>query len=219
VRRRTTRAALLALVAAALAPAAAAGRTPLDGPPVPPLVGPVAPPSLAVGAPWDGRLRRGVLLPAWGPGFVTWDAVRRRAPNRAWRRWGTDRLVATLEDVAATWALDHPGAPPLLVGDLSRRHGGPFGARFGGLGHASHQNGLDADVSYPRSDRLLRAPRRPSQVDRAQAQDLVDRFVAAGAQKVFVGPSLALRGPRRVVVRLVHHDDHLHVRLPPAPRT
>ena len=36
----------------------------------------------------------------------------------------------------------------------------------------------------------------------------------AGAVNVFVGPSLDLRGPRDVVTPLVHHDDHLHVRLP-----
>ena len=223
MRRRTARAALLALVATVLAPAAAPGRAPLDGPPVPPAAPPVpAPPH----RPRSPRARRGTAAcatacscPPGAPASSTWDAVLRRAPNRAWRRWGTDRLVATLQDVAALWAVDHPGAPPLLVEDLSRRHGGPFGERFGGLGHASHQNGLDADVSYPRRDGLVRAPWKPSQVDRLEAQDLVDRFVAAGAQKVFVGPRLRLRGPRRVVVPLVHHDDHLHVRLPPAPRT
>ena len=56
---------------------------------------------------------------------------------------------------------------------------------------------------------------RPAQVDLALAQDLVDRFVAAGAVKVYVGPHLALHGPRRVVSPLVYHDDHLHVRLSP----
>jgi hypothetical protein len=30
---------------------------------------------------------------------------------------------------------------------------------------------------------------------------------------VFVGPSLGLRGPPRVVQELAHHDDHLHVRI------
>ena len=45
--------------------------------------------------------------------------------------------------------------------------------RFGGLGHVSHQNGLDADVYYPRMDGLERRPYRPSQVDRALAQDLL----------------------------------------------
>jgi hypothetical protein len=34
---------------------------------------------------------------------------------------------------------------------------------------------------------------------------------------VFVGPSLGLRGPRRIVSPLVHHDNHLHVRLAPGP--
>ena len=44
--------------------------------------------------------------------------------------------------------------------DLSRTHGGKFGRNFGGLGHASHQNGLDADILYPRKDGTERA--RPS---------------------------------------------------------
>jgi murein endopeptidase len=170
--------------------------------------------SRALGAPWAGRLLDGVQLPEAGLGFVSYDAVRRRMPNRPWRRWGTEELVDLVQDVTGAFAIRHPDAPPLLVGDLSRPYGGEFGRRFGGLGHASHQNGLDADVSYPRRDGLLRSPRRPGQVDRALAQDLVDRFVAAGAEKVFVGPRLGLTGPRRVVVPLVHHDDHLHVRIP-----
>jgi hypothetical protein len=45
------------------------------------------------------------------------------------------------------------------------------------------------------------------------AQDLVDRFVAAGAIKVFVGPKLNLKGRKNVVVPLIYHDDHLHVRV------
>ncbi len=91
--------------------------------------------------------------------------------------------------------------------------GGPFGREYGGLGHLSHQNGLDVDLYYPREDGLEREPWRPGLVDRALAQDLVDRFVAADARLVFVGPRLGLEGPRRIVQPLVHHDDHLHVRL------
>jgi hypothetical protein len=70
---------------------------------------------------------------------------------------------------------------------------------------------------YPRRDGLLRAPIRPSQVDRALAQDLVARFRLAGAAKLFVGPHLHLSGPRDVVVALAHHDDHVHVRIPTPP--
>ena len=162
---------------------------------------------------WAGKLRRGVQLPAEGPDWFTWDPVRKRVPNRGWRRWGTDRLVRTVLDVIAGYRLDNALAPRVGIGDLSRRHGGDFGMRFGGLGHASHQNGLDADIYYPRYDGLERRPYKPSQVDVELAQDLVDRFLAAGARVIYVGPSLGLEGPRKRVVPLVHHDDHLHVRL------
>jgi murein endopeptidase len=174
---------------------------------------PLAQASVAIGRPWNGRLVRGRQLPLQGQGFMTWDPILKRVGNRGWRRWGTDRLLVTLETVLAAYAERHPDAPPVLVGDLSRPRGGDFGPQFGGIGHASHQNGLDADVYYPRIDRRLRRASRPDQVDRAAAQELVDAFVQAGAEYVFVGPSLDLRGPRKVVQPLVHHDDHLHVRL------
>ena len=174
--------------------------------------------STPVGVWWAGKLRRGVQLPAEGPDWFTWDPVRKRTPNRGWRRWGTDRLVRTVLEVIAGYRLDNALAPRVGIGDLSRRHGGEFGVRFGGLGHGSHQNGLDADIYYPRYDGLERRPYLPAQVDRDLAQDLVDRFVAAGARTIYVGPSLDLDGPRKVVVPLVHHDDHLHVRLELRPR-
>ena len=145
---------------------------------------------------------------------MSWDAILRVAPDRPERRWGTDALVLILERVTREYRAAHPGAQPVLIGDLSRPTGGFFGREFGGLGHASHQNGLDADVMYPRKDRLLRGAVRPAQVDRVLAQDLVNRFVAAGAQKVFVGPHVGLTGRRGVVSVLAYHDDHLHVRIP-----
>ena len=42
----------------------------------------------------------------------------------------------------------------------------------------------------------------------------MDRFIAAGAQRIFVGPDVGLHGPPNVVQVLAHHDDHLHVRIP-----
>jgi murein endopeptidase len=172
------------------------------------------PPARAAGQPWHGRLIHGRMLPASGPGYITWDPILKRVPNRSWRRWGTDRLLRTVERVLAAYARRHPGAPPVLVGDLSRPRGGDFGPRFGGIGHASHQNGLDADIHYPRTDGRLRSPARPALVDRAASQELVDAFVRAGAEHVFVGPSLDLHGPPDIVQPLVNHDNHLHVRLP-----
>jgi murein endopeptidase len=169
--------------------------------------------SRPVGRASAGRLLRGVQLPAEGPDWFTWDPVRKSSPNRPWRRWGTDRLVRTLLRVLREYRAAHPDAQRVGIGDLSRPHGGDFGKSFGGLGHASHQNGLDVDVYYPRQDRVERRPYAPRQVDRELAQDLVDRFAAAGARYVFVGPRLGLSGRRGVVEKLVNHDDHLHVRL------
>jgi murein endopeptidase len=167
-----------------------------------------------VGRPDAGRLIHGVQLPAEGAHFFTWDPVLHRSPDRAWRRFGTDRLVRTLLRVVDAYAAAHPGAPRVGIGDLSRPHGGDFGPRFGGIGHVSHQNGLDADVLYPLRDRRERIPLAVDQIDLRLAQDLVDRFVAAGAELIFVGPNTGLRGPPGVVQMLPHHDNHLHVRLP-----
>ena len=204
---------LLAATALVTAPAGAQLSPPDSDAVAPEAPQPDAPRSVAVGRPWHGRLEHGVQLPEAGIDFVTWDPILGRSPNRDWRRWGTDALVVVLDSVTREFREAHPGVPPILIGDLSRPQGGPFGRRYGGLGHASHQNGLDADVMYPRRDRALLAPRGPADVDRALAQDLVDRFRAAGAVKLFVGPHLHLRGPRGVVVALVHHDDHVHVRI------
>jgi len=182
--------------------------------------------ALPASAQADGVLKHGVQLPPESFDFVTWDPVLKQTPNRPGRRWGTRKLIDTTELVLRAYHDAHPDAPRVLVGDLSRQRGGWFGRRYGGLGHLSHQNGLDVDVYYPRLDGLERAARRPDQVDRVAAQELVDRFVAFGATKVFVGPRVHLSGRERsgdeasgrgngVVTPLVYHDDHLHVRLSP----
>ena len=47
----------------------------------------------------------------------------------------------------------NPGAPRVVVGDISFEGGGPMTDE-----HVSHQNGLDVDIYYPRLDGQLRAP-------------------------------------------------------------
>jgi murein endopeptidase len=169
--------------------------------------------SVALGTPGAGSLVRGVRLPAEGRAYFTWDPVLKRRPNRDWRRWGTDGLVRTTLRVLRDYARRHPRAPRVGVGDLSLPRGGYFGPEVGGgIGHATHQNGLDVDVYYPRLDRSLKPPERPDQVDVGLSQDLVDLFVAAGATTVYVGPNLPLTGPPGIVVPLVNHDNHLHAR-------
>jgi murein endopeptidase len=175
--------------------------------------------SVARGTPNRGTLVRGVQFPAESDVAFTWDFPLGISPSRPWRRWGTEKLVRTLECVLTQADLVHPFGQRVGVADLSRPRGGPFGSRYGGLGHASHQNGLDADVLYPRRDACECAPERVSDIDVARSQELVSAFVAAGAQYVFVSPVLwragRLRGPGAVVRPLVYHDDHMHVRLRP----
>jgi penicillin-insensitive murein endopeptidase len=164
--------------------------------------------SRSVGSPSAGRLTGGVQFPEHGLRFFTWDPLLKGQPDRPGRRWGNARLVRLLLRVVREYARDNPGAPRLGVGDLSRPGGGWFGPR-----HVSHQNGLDADIFFPRLDRRERPPDRPNQIDRRLAQDLVDRFERAGAVRVFVGPHTGLRGDPRIVQTLAGHDNHLHVRI------
>jgi len=154
-----------------------------------------------------------VLLPAEGAHYFTWDPILKRQPNRAWRRWGTDDLVRTTLRVIRAYAEAHPGAPRVGIGDLSRRHGGDFGPQFGGIGHATHQNGLDVDVYYPLRSEAERSPLSVDEVNLRLAQDLVDRFVRAGAVRVYVGPNTGLTGPPDIVQAIPNHDNHLHVRI------
>lgn len=53
--------------------------------------------------------------------------------------------VTRTRQVLAAFHAAHPDGPRLGVGDLSLPRGGPFGREYGGVGHASHQNGLDLD--------------------------------------------------------------------------
>jgi murein endopeptidase len=154
----------------------------------------------------------GVQLPAATVDLTTWDNALQRPFNRPWRRWGTDRLVAKVERIAADYRERYDTR--IVVGDLSRPRGGVFDERFGGVGHRSHQNGLDADIYYPRRDRLELPPFAIRDVDRRRAQWLVNR-AARDAQREFIGPHVGLRRPARRVQYLAGHDNHLHLRIRP----
>ncbi len=165
--------------------------------------------SVSHGVPHRGQLHGGVRLPIEGKQWVTWDPVYNRVPNRSARLYGNDKLIRTILRVMRGYHRDHPNAARVLIGDLSRRAGGPLDA------HVSHQNGLDVDVYYPRKDGKLLEPTTVEKIDPALAQDLVDRFIAAGAQLVLVGPNTPLHGPPGVVQTYRNHDNHMHVRIRP----
>ena len=160
----------------------------------------------AEGLPYAGRLSSGTPLPVEGPDWVTWNPVADEVPNRPHRLHGHERTIRAVLAVSAAYSSENPGAPRIVVGDISFPDGGPMEL------HRSHQNGLDVDVYYPRRDGVERAPVARRQIDRALTQDLLDRFLAAGADVIFVGYSLGLVGPEERVVPYPNHEDHMHIR-------
>jgi len=88
-----------------------------------------------VGSPNLGVQTDGVELPVAGPGFV------RYRPQGA-HHFGRPGLVAALTRIAAELEAADPGAPPLVIGDLSARSGGKID------GHQSHRTGRDVDLIY-----------------------------------------------------------------------
>jgi hypothetical protein len=160
----------------------------------------------SIGLQYAGRLVDGTQLPVEGPDWVTWNPATDSRPNLPHRLHGHERTIRAVLSVAAGYRNAHPEAPKVVVGDISFREGGRMDQ------HVSHQNGLDVDVYYPRRDGHLSAPLSSGQVDRELAQDLLDRFLAAGAKVVFVGYSTGLRGPSGVVVPYPNHENHMHVR-------
>lgn len=165
--------------------------------------------AMSIGLPYSGRLVDGTQLPVAGPDWVTWNPVTDSVPNLPQRLYGNERTIRTILSVIGAYRAAHADVPRVLVGDISFRDGGRMEE------HVSHQNGLDVDVYYPRLDRHLSAPIATSQIDRDLGQDLLDRFVAAGAQTVFVGYSTGFRGPSGVVVPYPNHENHMHLRFPP----
>jgi hypothetical protein len=176
--------------------------------------------SQAVGKTNHGRLVCGRLLPAATDTLATWDFPLARSPSRPERRYGTDRLIQILERVAAAFHRAHPSRR-LLVGDLSRPRGGDFGPQFGGVGHASHQNGLDADVYYPRRDGRERSAPSPAQVDLTLARDVIRRFALEPVEIMFVGCERDYVSASEKAEELCNgeHENHVHVRISRTPRT
>ena len=147
--------------------------------------------------------------------WSTWDYPLARAPDAPERRYGTERLLWLIARVAAEFHAAHPQRR-LLVGDLSRTAGGSFGPQFGGPGHASHENGLDADVFYPRTDRRQRPATRPAQVEVPLAREVIRRFGAYARTRVmFVGCARDYVSAARKAQQLCNgeHENHVHVRI------
>lgn len=183
-----------------------------------PLPGPAAP----IGFYSAGCLQGAQALSLDGTGYAVMRPSRRRF-------YGHPSLVSYLTELAARTHDD--SRQLLLIGDLGLPRGGPML-----MGHASHQNGLDADIWF-----MTRA-NRPTNVERerliapgfvagrkrlrstwgaAQARLLGAAADSADINRIFVSPPIKRYMCRNFstapwLYRLRAwwgHEDHFHVRL------
>jgi penicillin-insensitive murein endopeptidase len=84
------------------------------------------------------------------------------------RAYGTLDLVTLVGEAAQALRKDYPSVERLQIGDVSAKRGGPVG------GHASHQNGLDADIVFLRKDRREMSPTSARANETGFDEDFVD---------------------------------------------
>lgn len=177
-----------------------------------------------------GRLVSADLLPPDGFGFVKIHRPRNRG-------FGSFDLVQVLRETARQMQELFPSIDRVQIGDMSAEHGGFIS------GHASHQNGLDADVAFLRLNRTEQDPESTSgfhesfvhngfltpNFDLARNWAYAKLLVATGrVQRVFVNEVVkrglcayvaaqgGLETERETLRRLRvirGHTDHFHVRV------
>ena len=79
-----------------------------------------------------------------GAGLGDVEPDHRQRPEPAERLYGNEHTIRAILAVTHVYRAKHPHAPRVVIGDISREGGGPMDD------HASHQNGLDVDVYFPR---------------------------------------------------------------------
>ena len=180
----------------------------------------------AIGAYALGCMAGAQTLPMTGP---TWQVMR---PSRN-RNWGTPQIITFLEHISDE-AKTKAGWNGFLVGDMAQSRGGPMLS-----GHASHQNGLDADVWFtPMPDHTLTSAERETMVPKnmvvdhrvldtdnwSESRDKLIQTVASdpAVERIFVHPPIKRelcrwsggKGAWLAKVRpLFGHIFHFHIRL------
>jgi penicillin-insensitive murein endopeptidase len=179
--------------------------------------------SLSIGEPDNGALLGGQQL----------------SSGRLWRvrnareAWATSETLSYLTAAIEAVEAELPGSVPLLVGDLSRRGGGPLNR------HRSHQSGRDVDLGWylkggeasrfrvasarnldlPRCWALIRALVTLTDVEHIFMDAAIQRLIfrhalGRGEDREWLMRVFGSPGGRRgtIVQHEPRHRDHLHVR-------
>lgn len=179
----------------------------------------------------DGLLKNGVRLPDEGPGYMHLFLHRNRG-------WGTQEMIDLITKSAESMDKKFPKVDRLQVGDISQEGGGPVTDL-----HDSHQNGLDVDLTYYRTNKIEQSPSHingfaelmvvrgkiSKNFDSARNWQFLKTLHANGdVQRIFMDPVIKkeiCRYARSVKESAVHlevlrslrpypnHQEHMHVRL------
>lgn len=104
-----------------------------------------------VGTNNNGSLIDGLALPEAGEGYIHMY----RANNRF---WGTSQMINMLEATAVDMETKYPGRDRLQIEDIGQQTGGDIDH------HASHENGLDVDIGYYKTNGIEHDPIAKNQI-------------------------------------------------------
>jgi len=178
----------------------------------------------------EGSLVDAECLPETGDGFI-------QHFREIGQYWGTTEMIDMLERTASEMARKYPGKDRLQIEDISAKNGGDIEP------HGSHENGLDVDIQYFKSNGVEHVPRfagdyAPKMVvngsvssnfDLERNWELMKTLHRHGSvQLIFVDQKLKdamvdlarqkgeYNSNLKVINSLRHssnHEDHMHVRL------
>ncbi len=161
----------------------------------------------------NGSLVGGMSLPDPGPGYYQ-DPVGDVKNQDDWG--GAEAAILLIQTVGGQWFQNHP-TPRIGILDISKApSGGPFPP------HEEHQNGLDIDVRYIRTDGAEQAlnladPNQKPLFDKAKTIELLRLFANNGSlYRILVSPLAGITSadvPGANIVELSGHDNHFHVSL------
>lgn len=184
----------------------------------------------AVGFYADGSLINDLYFPLEGSGFLKVFRDRKR-------NYATDYLFNVISYGAKEIATKYPDGERIQIGDISKQSGGQL-AR-----HASHQNGLDADIAYLRNNHREMKPegfggfdevfvsngKVTANLDVQRNYEIVKHYVSTSTvNRIFMDAAIKTRlceyaktlqmtdldkETLRRIRPLENHQDHMHLRI------
>ncbi len=172
-------------------------------------------PTIAHGAPSNGWLEGGLNLCDTSDGCYRYNPQGKSGTDEySYDDWGTLALLNMIEGAGRAWRINGYSSAKIGMGDLSLMQGGT------GLGHTSHENGLDVDIRYVRNDGqqigLNIASVDSVYYDESLTWALLDHLISQGNVCAVFVDTLHCNLNHIGYSFITHwpgHSDHFHVRI------